>query len=143
MANPTGGAVTFKTRGDDTGGALTTFEATSAPGEGPPLHTHPAHDETLYVLDGFMRFRLGDDLHDAPVGTFAFVPRGVPHTWQNAGDTRARMLISFVPAAPGMEAFFRGTGEAEGTDPAELFRRVSSEGEMEIVGPPLSESHPG
>lgn len=143
MANPTGGAVTFKTRDNDTGGALTTFEATSAPGEGPPLHVHPRHEETLYVLEGFIRFRIGDDLHDGPVGTFVLVPRGVPHTWQNAGDGPARMLVSFVPAAPGMEAFFRATGDAEGANPAELFRRVSSEGEMELVGPTLSESHPG
>ena len=139
---PIGGSVTFKARSAETDGALTVFQSLIEPGEDPPLHVHPEHDETLYVLEGFVRFRLEDELHDGPVGSFVYIPRGTPHTWQNAGSDRVRLLVSFVPGAPGMERFFTGAAEAEGADPAELFQRVPNGGEMEIAGPPLAVSHP-
>jgi quercetin dioxygenase-like cupin family protein len=56
---------------------MTVFETVAAPQEGPPLHFHQLQDEWLYVLEGEMRFRLGDDVMPAPAGSFAFIPRGV------------------------------------------------------------------
>ena len=47
--NPLGGPLTFEVRGDQTNGALTAFESSVAPGEGPPLHVHANEDEILYV----------------------------------------------------------------------------------------------
>ena len=41
---------------------------TTWPGEGPPLHTHDVQDEAWYVVSGHLRFRIGDELHDAPAG---------------------------------------------------------------------------
>jgi quercetin dioxygenase-like cupin family protein len=137
-ASPLGGAVTFKALANQTDGSSTAFEAVNPSGEGPPLHVHPAHDEFIYVLDGTLRFRLGDDVQSAPAGSFVFVPRGLQHTWQNVGDSHARFLAWFVPGARGMEEFFAAVVAAEG-DP---FQTVSSGGAMERVGPPLAESHP-
>src|SRR3954447_12869797 len=85
VGNPVGGQVVFKARGDETGGSMTAFETLVAPGEGPPLHTHANEDESLYVIEGEVRFKLGDDLLAGPVGAFVYVPRGVPHTFQNVG----------------------------------------------------------
>ena len=52
--------------------------------------------------------RLEDDVHEAPAGTFVFVPKDVPDTWQNSGDAIGRLLAIFAPASVGMEAFFQG-----------------------------------
>jgi quercetin dioxygenase-like cupin family protein len=135
-----GGSVTFKVRGAETDGALTAFETEVAAGEGPPLHVHANEDEILYVLDGDVRFRYGDDIRSGPSGSFMFVPRGVPHCFQAVGDGPARLLIVFTPS--GMEAFFSGLGEAmaRGSSPEEAFRASGEAAGMTVVGPPLSES---
>ena len=52
---------------------------------------------------GRLRVRLEETIHEAPAGSFVFIPKGVPHTWQNAGDDPARILVVFTPAAAGME----------------------------------------
>ena len=84
--NPVGGEVIFKVRGEQADGKLTAFETVVAPREGPPLHVHGDEDETLYVLEGEVRFKLGDELYVGGPGAFAFVPRGTSHTFQNVGD---------------------------------------------------------
>ena len=141
--NPVGGPVTIKARGDQTGGALTVFESVPAPGEGPPLHRHPREDEILYVLEGELRIRLEDDVSAAPAGSFVFLPRGLPHTWQNAGEGPARILFAFAPAAPGMERFFERAAEVpEGTPLAEAFAEFAADAGMEVLGPPLAQSNP-
>ena len=141
--NPVGGPVTIKARGEQTGGALTVCESLPAPGEGPPLHAHPREDEILYLLDGRLRVRLGDELSEASAGAFVFIPRGLRHTWQNAGDGPARLLFAFAPAAPGMERFFERAAEVpEGTNIAEAFARFAADAGMDVLGPPLAQSHP-
>jgi quercetin dioxygenase-like cupin family protein len=75
MRHPLGGDVAFKVRGEQSGGAVTAFETVVASGQGPPLHTHAHEDETLYVLDGEVRFKIGDDMHAGGAGSFVFVPR--------------------------------------------------------------------
>jgi len=40
IRNPAGGMLTFMAGSEETGGAVTMWESTAAPGEGPPLHLH-------------------------------------------------------------------------------------------------------
>ena len=68
IEGPAGGPLTFKVRGEQTNGALTVFENVIAPGDGPPLHVHANEDETWYVLEGDLRFRLGSEITSAPAG---------------------------------------------------------------------------
>jgi quercetin dioxygenase-like cupin family protein len=143
LKNPVGGPLSFKARDAQTGGALTAFESTAAPGEGPPLHRHAGQDEVLYVLEGRLRVRLEEAVHEAPAGSFVFIPRGVHHTWQNAADEPARLLVLFAPAAPGMERFFERSAElAEDARVADAFEKFASDAGMEVVGPPLAQSAP-
>ena len=86
---------------------LTVIEGTAAPGEGPPLHVHRDQDETIYVLKGRYRVRLGERDVDAPAGAFVFIPRGTPHTWQNVGAEVARFVATLAPADVRFERFFR------------------------------------
>ena len=136
---PVGESLTFKARDEQTGGALTAFESTPGPGQGPPLHRHPDQDEAIYVLAGRLRVRLEETIHEAPAGSFVFIPRGATHTWQNAGDDPARLLVIFAPAAAGMERFFERSAELTGdTRAAEAFKKFASDAGMEVLGPPLA-----
>jgi len=139
VANPAGGGLTYKALSEHTGGALTAWESTAAPGEGPPLHLHVNEDELMYVLEGRLRFRLDGTDHSRPAGSFVFIPRGVPHTWQNAGEGPARILFVFTPASPGMERFFERSAELpEDTRMADAFKSLAGDAGMEVVGPPLA-----
>ena len=143
VRNQAGGVLMFMARSAETGGAVTMWESTAAPGEGPPLHLHVGEDEILYMVDGRFRVRLDTETHDAPAGSFVFIPKGVPHTWQNAGDATARLLFIFIPAAPGMEQFFEKAAELpDETRLAEAFGNFAADAGMEVLGPPLAESHP-
>jgi quercetin dioxygenase-like cupin family protein len=135
--NPVGGRVVFKVRGDQTDGRLTAFETVVAPGDGPPLHVHATEDETLYVIEGEVRFRLDDELCDGGTGSFVFVPRGTRHTFQNIGAHDARMLIHFSPS--GMERFFDRFAALHAPD-GNAFARIGAEVGMNVVGPPLAQS---
>jgi quercetin dioxygenase-like cupin family protein len=138
IQGPVGGPLTFKVRGEQTGGALTALENVIPPGEGPPLHTHAGEDESWYVLEGELRFRIADEISTAPRGSFVFVPRGTPHCFQNVGDAPARILVLFTPS--GMERFFEDFAtQAPGP---EAFRTVGARVGMEVAGPPLAVSHP-
>lgn len=137
------GLLTFQAHGEQTGGALTAFENIAPPGAGPPFHLHLREDEMIYVLEGRLRVRLPEAIHEAPAGSFVFIPRGVPHTWQNGGESPARILVVFTPAAPGMERFFERAAELpEETRAADAFGTLAGEAGMTVLGPPLAQSHP-
>jgi quercetin dioxygenase-like cupin family protein len=134
IRNPVGGDVTFKVRAPETGGTMTVLETLVAPGDGPPLHVHSSEEEILYVLEGDVRFRLGEEERRLSPGGVVFVARGTPHCFQNAGTTPARMLVVFTPS--GMERFFEAIAEAGRTDRA-AFADAGGLAGMDVVGPPL------
>jgi quercetin dioxygenase-like cupin family protein len=100
--------MTFKATGATTGGRLVLLENLTAPGGGPPPHTHTREDEFFFVLDGMFEIRIGEDLHIVKAGGFAYVPRGTVHNFRNVAETASRILVGFTPA--GMEGFFRESG---------------------------------
>jgi len=59
IEGPVGGPLKFKVRGAQTNGALTALENVIPPGQEPPLHTHANEDESWYVIEGELRFKLG------------------------------------------------------------------------------------
>src|SRR4051794_23648975 len=91
-----GDTLTFKATAETTGGTLTAIECEAAPGGGPPPHVHEHEDESFYVLDGTFEIVLGDKRVLAGPGDYAFVPRGTPHRFANAGDDVGRLLILFT-----------------------------------------------
>ena len=138
VANPLSD-LNFIVRSEQTDGAMLVLESVAPPGEGPPLHLHTREEEAIYVVSGNFRWKLGDSLSNAPAGSFAYIPRGVPHAWQNIGGGPGKLFITFVPA--GMETFFELFSRATEFDP-ELFRAAGKEAGMETVGPPLAVSDP-
>jgi quercetin dioxygenase-like cupin family protein len=99
----------FLVTGEETGGAYFAMEAIVPAGGGPPPHIHRNEDETLYVVEGRVDIRLGDELVTAGPGDFVNVPRGRVHNFHNPGPDPMRMILTFTPA--GIEKFFEETLE--------------------------------
>lgn len=144
ISNPVGGVLTFKAMADSSGRVLTAMETIAAPREGPPLHVHRHQDEMMYTLDGRFRIKLADSLIDAASGSFVFIPRGTPHTWQNVGDAPARFFATIMPASIRFEQFFvRYSRLAVAERGAEAFTRLAKQTQaFEVLGPPLTDSTP-
>ncbi len=70
-----------------------------------------------------------------PPGTFVYVPRAVPHTFQVVSDVPGRKLNLFAPAA--MVGLFEAlsAAEADGTATPELLDRIAERHAMEVLGP--------
>jgi mannose-6-phosphate isomerase-like protein (cupin superfamily) len=110
---------------------------------GPPLHIHHAEDEILQILEGTVRIVCGDTDITLGPGAFAYLPRGVPHTFWVQGDEPARMLAVFTPG--GVEQMFTESGvptdsvelpEGDGTPPGGL-EALTARFNVEHIGPPL------
>lgn len=43
------------------------------------LHTQPKHDEVLVIIDGGVRFRVGDEVKIVRDGDLVFIPQGTLH----------------------------------------------------------------
>ena len=109
-----GDLYTFLVTGEESGGAYFAMEALVPPGGGPPPHVHTNEDETFYVLEGDVTFRLGDETVTAGPGDFVHVPRGTVHCFHNGAATTARLILTFTPS--GIERFFEETLQ-RATDP--------------------------
>ena len=46
---------------------------------GGAIHTQPAHDEIVIVLEGEAEFRVGDETRQIAPGDMVFIPRNTPH----------------------------------------------------------------
>ena len=46
---------------------------------GGAIHTQPAHDEIVIVLEGEAEFRVGDETRHIAPGDMVFIPRNTPH----------------------------------------------------------------
>jgi len=102
---------------------------------GPARHFHYDQDEWFYALEGEFLIEVGADRYTLRPGDSLLAPRQVPHVWASIADSRARILITFLPAGK-MEAFFREVTKANAMPPQdpELWRAHG----MELVGPPLA-----
>src|SRR4051794_26149709 len=99
-----GGVMDVKIRAADTDGAFAVLEGHFPyKGYGPALHVHSREDEGIYVLEGQVRFRVGDDEFVAGPGSWVWQPRGLPQAFSVESDS-ARVLIIFVPG--GLEQMF-------------------------------------
>jgi quercetin dioxygenase-like cupin family protein len=100
----TGAEVRLLCAGELTGQAWSVSECTAPENSGPPPHQH-AWDEGYYILEGEIRFTLGDKQVVAKRGDFVYVPANTLHGFQGASATPARMLYFDAPAHAG--SFFR------------------------------------
>lgn len=90
-----------------------------------PLHVHHHDDEAWYVLKGWLRFRIGEEMFEAGPGSAVLAPKGTPHAYGNArrGQT-ARYLLVMTPK---IRALVQALHEPGSTDYADIFRAHDSE----------------
>ncbi|MEX2395154.1 MAG: cupin domain-containing protein [Actinomycetota bacterium] len=88
---------------------------------GPPLHVHHDDDEVWHVIEGTLRFRLGDDVVDAGPNDTITAPAGTPHTYGSPGD-----VTYLIITTPRIFALIEALHESH-DDAADVYRRFASE----------------
>jgi quercetin dioxygenase-like cupin family protein len=101
--------VDFKIANEQTGGLFSIIEHQIDPGILVPPHTHTREDEFSYVLEGEVGARIGDQVLQATPGCYIIKPRGILHTFWNAGNKPARLIEIISPV--GFEKFFAEVAE--------------------------------
>jgi hypothetical protein len=78
----------------------------------------------MYVLEGTITVRCGEEVFEAGPRSFVFLPRGVPHAWDVGGAGIATVLIITAPA--GFEGFLRDYHAAQAM-PDEVKDRIAAQ----------------
>ena len=135
---------TIKISRADSAGQFGLIEVVVPADIGSPWHVHPEEDEWLYVLDGDLTVYVGDARLALSPGSFAFGPKGVPHTFIGGAPNGARFLVGLKPAL--FEGFLREVGKPAPervlppphTGPAEMERLapIAARNGFVILGPP-------
>lgn len=69
-------------------------------------HVHPRQEESLEVVSGSVRFRVGGREQSDGAGRVLVIPSGTSHDFWNSGHNEAQVLVGFRPALK-TETFFR------------------------------------
>jgi quercetin dioxygenase-like cupin family protein len=140
-AGPATGTILIRAGAEDTHGAYALREATIAAAQPAVIpHVHHAMEEAFYVLEGQVRFQLGERAATMDTGSFVLVPRGVLHTFSNPTNQPARCLLLFSP--PGFERYFEELAELRAArpggqlEPAELAALAAKYGTEYFDVPP-------
>src|ERR1700694_1840880 len=79
-------------------GTMGMFELSVPPGSNvPPPHSHSYNEECVYVLEGTLRYSVGDITRDLGTGDSMFTPKGTVHRLSNPFSTLARALSELSP----------------------------------------------
>ncbi len=134
---------TIKLAGRDR--TMSVVEFLAPRGFGPPEHRHNDEDELFVIFEGELRFFTGGNEVTAEEGGFAYLPHGVPHTFQVLSPT-ARFLnvTASQTASPRFDEMVAALGtpteatvipEPSYIDPGRVAEVCASFG-IDIVGPP-------
>jgi quercetin dioxygenase-like cupin family protein len=109
-----GSSAELKLAGDQSGGDWAVVEWRVRAGDEPPMHTHTREDETLYIVEGAITAYVGGETIEVEAGSYAALPKNVPHGFTVRGD-QVRLLVTVEPA--GAEHFFVPPDDGD-ADPA-------------------------
>lgn len=132
-----GDEVTVLLSGEQTAGAFTMVQVLTPPGGGPPPHCHAHEDEWFLILEGRAELWKEGVWSEVPAGTAIFLPRGIPHTYRNCGETPLRMIVHAAPA--GFEVFFERMAAAcadPGEPDMERIVGIAAEHGISFLPPP-------
>jgi len=105
-----GSTAELKLTGEDSGGDWAVVEWVVRAGDDPPVHIHTREDETIYVLEGAITAFVDGERIDVEAGSYAALPKDVPHGLTVRGD-EARLLVTLEPA--GAEYFLVPRDESD------------------------------
>ena len=114
-----GADVRFLCQAEKTDHNFSLMEVVLPKDQGPPPHDHP-WDEAYYILEGQVRFQIGDKQQIFSTGDFIYAPGGLLHAFQGAADEPARVLVFDAPATA--EGFFRDVNREVKTLPDDLVK---------------------
>lgn len=128
----------FKVTGEDTGGAFDYFIVEVGPLGGPPLHVHHGQEETIHVLKGNFKIRIGDEIFHCKEGDFAYLPANIPHAFLNLTDEPAEVIVVYVPG--GGHKFYEELGPLtrNGSPDRQAAAQLFTKYNMTLLGAPLS-----
>jgi quercetin dioxygenase-like cupin family protein len=128
----------FKVTGEETRGTFDYFTVEVAPKGGPPLHVHHSQEETIHVLRGDYKVRIGDEIFRCPEGGFAYLPKGIPHAFLNLTDEPGEVIVVYVPG--GGHKFYEEFGPIARSGPPDpkVIGALFAKYDMTLLGPPLS-----
>lgn len=90
--------VTFKTTGRQSDGQFAVMEVTEPPGSGSPTQWHKLTTMLIYVLEGTLTLRVGDETIQVGPGGYAYVPPGTIYAIANQSDAPVKYLSVHSPA---------------------------------------------
>ena len=134
--NVQGIVFSYKAVGEDTEGRYALTEGIVPPHHGAPEHIHHREDEAFYILEGEFEIECGGKIFRASPGTFALLPKGLPHRFQNLADRPGKVLC--VQSPSGIEEFFEHMSllaEAGPPDPNKM-KELADKYEIEFLLPP-------
>ena len=128
----------FKATGENTENRFDYFIVQVAPHGGPPLHVHHSQDETIHVLKGRYKVRIGDDIFTLEEGGFAYLPADVPHAFLNLTAEMGEIIVVYVPG--GGHKFYQEMGPLarSATPDRAAIAQVFTKHGMTLLGPPLT-----
>ena len=89
---------TYKVLSSSVNGSAAIVEHTlEAKSIGAPMHRHTYEDEISYVLEGNLSVVQNGEEQTASVGEYIVKPRGIFHTFWNAGSERIRFIEVISP----------------------------------------------
>jgi quercetin dioxygenase-like cupin family protein len=116
-------------------------------GDSPPLHVHQTEDEIFHVLEGELRFQVGQQQHLFKAGAILLGPKGVPHTYRVESPTGARLIT--ITAHADFERFVLAmsrpaerqalpTAAPPSPEAVKALTAAARSFGIEFVGPPLT-----
>jgi quercetin dioxygenase-like cupin family protein len=85
-------------------------------GVGIPIHRHFQMDEAFYVIGGGGTFILHDASHPIEQGSSIFIPK---NAWHGVQNSDRELLLLWIVAPTGLEAFFREVATRPGVPPVQ------------------------
>ena len=103
-----------------------------------PLHVHHKQEETIHVLKGRYKIRIGDEIFYCEEGGFAYLPSKVPHAFLNLTDEPGEIVVVYTPG--GGHKFYEELGpiSRNGSLDRKVIAEVFAKHDMTLLGPPLN-----
>ncbi|CAI2935392.1 Cupin domain protein [Aminobacter niigataensis] len=127
--------MTIRTAASVENDQISIIECRMPAGGSSPLQVTLSGDELIHILEGMMRFQIGDTVFLAHVGQTVMAPKGIPHDFQILSADGATCLI--VTQGGEFEQMVRQMSRPAPSVSRESFpdNRVNSS--IEVVGAPL------
>ena len=71
-----------------------------------PAHAHDNGEETIYIVSGTGKVKVGDEISDLSPGSLVLFPEGVPHMVWNNGAEPLKLVCFYGPRPEAIEYTF-------------------------------------